>query len=488
LILSGEIAPQFRVLSDARCEELLQASLEVLERSGALVYNAEGRDLLARAGARVEDERAFIPAGIVRDALSAAPRCFTLWGRDGSHRIDVEQGRVHFGPGLTSTYFVDPLSGEKRRSRRGDPALTARVCDALPNMDFVMGLGLIDDVTLGLAPVHEFAEMVANTTKPIVTWAYSPQNLDDIHRIAVAVAGSDPALRECPFFAVFTAFTPPLKHTRDEVGNILWAAEHGIPVVYSGGPSLGLTAPVTGASAIAIYLAGMLSGLAMVELKQPGAPFATDWVPQPMDLRTAQLAYGAPEMSLLSAAASDMCRWLGLPFMGTAGASESKLLDEQAAVETTTQVLFSALSGAAMVHDAGFLEAANTGSLALVVMTDEIIDMVARMMRGVEVSADTIMLDLIEAVGPDGSFMAEPRSVSRCRQEIWLPSLMDRQSAQLWEASGSTTMAQRTGDKLRRIIETHAPTPLAQDTQREIAAIVEDVEARHGTKRAEALP
>lgn len=478
--------PQFNVLSEHQCGILLDAAFDILRHTGVLVYNAEARDLLVSAGAHAEGDVVTMPEAIVRDALASVPRSFTLYGRDPARAIHVAQDRVHFGPGLTSTYFIDPETGEKRMTRCGDPGLTARVCDALPNVDYVMGLGLIDDAPdPEWVAVYEFAEMLANTTKPIVAWAFTPENLAVIHRMAAAAAGGERAFRQRPNVALFTTFQPPLKHMNNEVGNILFAAEHGIPVIYSGGPSLGMTAPFTGASAMALYLAGMLSGLAIVQLKQPGAPFVTDWIPQPMDLRTTQPAYGAPEMSQLSAAGSDLCRWLGIPFMGTAGATESKVLDQQTAIESTTQIIMAALSGAAMVHDLGFVDSGNIGSLPLVVMCDEIIGMVKHMLRGIEINEETLMLDLIHQVGPGGHYLAEPRSVAVCRREIWVPSMMERQAYTLWEGQGGRTLADRAWDKLRAIIRTHEVPPLPGEVGTQIGQIIGEMEAQYGIGRAE---
>lgn len=469
--------PQFRVLSQAQCRELYLASLECLERIGVLVHNAEARELLQAAGATVEGERVRIPAHIVHDALAATPGAFTFWGRDARRAIHVAPDHVHFGPGLTNTYFMDPETGERRPVRRGDPGLTARVCDALEHIDYVMGLGLVGDVHARLAPVFEFAELVANTGKPILAWAYNRENLAHIYRIAVAAAGSEDALRRRPFFGLFATFPAPLQHTDDDLGNVLWAAERGLPIVYMGGPSVGLSSPVTGASALVIYLAGALSGLAVAQLKRRGTPVVIGTVLSAMDLRTARPAYGGPEMSLYCAAASDLARYLQVPFMGTAGASESKLLDSQAAIESAVQVLMSALSGAALVHDVGFLDCAEIGSLPLVVMSDEIISLVQRIMRGVKVNRETIMLDLIEEVGPGGHFAAEPRSASICRQEIWLPTLMDRAAYTLWQGEGGKSMEERVAEKLQRILQSHEPLPLPEGAGEQIAAILAEAEA-----------
>ena len=480
--------PQFRVLSDRQIEKVYQTTLECLNCTGVNVLNAEARDLLAAAGARVAGVRVRVPPHIIQDAVAANPRSFTIWGRpfgklrtqDGKHRMQIVPDRVYFGPGPTCTYFVDPETGERRKVRRSDPGLTARVCDGLDNMDYVMGLGLIDDVHHRLAPVYEFAEMIANTGKPVLPWAYSVENVSDIYQIALAVAGSEEALRRRPFFALFATFQAPLQHTDEDLANVLWAADHDVPIIYLGGGSAGATAPVTGAGTLVISLAGALSGLATIQLKKRGAAVCIGGVPQPMDLRTGRPAYGAPEMSLYSAAMSDISRYLGLPFMGTAGASEAKLLDPQAAIESAVQVVLSGLSGAALIHDVGFLDCADIGSLEMLVMNDEIIAMARRVMRGVEVSDDTLMLDLIDQIGPGGEFMSAKETARRCRDEIWVPTLMDREPWENWEAASSQTMNDRVKARLREILATHEPPPLPDGAAERIEAILQAAEARAG--------
>ncbi len=475
---SAHQTPQFRVLSDAQARTIYYAALEVLNRTGVDVHNAEGRELFARAGARVDGVRVRIPPHIVQDAVAATPRTFTLWSRDGKPRIQVVPDRVHFGPGLTSTNFVDPETGERRKTRQGDPGLTAKVCDALPNIDYVMGLGLIGDVTPNLAPVYEFAEMVMNTTKPVMAWAYNLDNVRDIYDMAVAVAGSEEALRRRPFLAFFATFQAPLMATDHDMGNVLWMAERGVPIIYLGGGAAGSTAPITGAGLLVSYLAGALTGLVAVQLKARGAPICIGGVPEPTDLRTGRPAYGGPEMSLYSAAMSDISRYLGVPFMGTAGASEAKVLDLQAAIESTVQVILSGLSGASLVHDIGFLDCADIGSLESVVMNDEIIAMTRRILRGIEVSDATMMLDVIDRVGPGGEFLSTKETAKLCRSEIWMPTIFDRDPWVNWEKGGSLTTLERIRAKLRDILANHRVPPLPAETESRIHAILETAEAR----------
>jgi trimethylamine--corrinoid protein Co-methyltransferase len=470
---SDQINLHFRVLSDEKIERIYQATLECLERTGVNVLNAEARDLFAEAGACMDGVRARIPPHIVREALDSCPKGFTLWGRDGETCMEVMPGQVHFGPGLTSSYFIDPYTGERQRSRRQDVATSARVIDALENIDYLMGLALPDDVPPERAPVFEFAEMVMNSRKPLMAWGQSLQNMQDIYKIAVAAAGGEENLRQRPIFSLFAVGLGPLVIPDAIIANAFWAAEHGVPIVYHGPGVAGVSAPITGAGTLVVELAGSLAGLAAIQLKKPGAPVCIGSVPTPMDPRNGRPLYGSPELSLYSAGLSELATYLDLPLMGTSGASEAKTVDLQAAIESTTQVIFSLLSRTTIPHDAGFLDCADIGSLEMVVMNDEIIGMARRLMRGIEVTDETLMLDLIDRVGPGGEFISQKETAKNFRKEIWLPRLMDRQPWNQWANSGSLSMLDRIQARIREILETHTPQPLPDGAVEKIAAILE---------------
>ena len=477
-------SPQFRVLSDEQCSRLFDAAKECLQRVGVLVQNSAARDLLLRHGATAEDAIVHIPAKLVENAIASTPHEFTVWGRDDANAMQISAGRVHFGPGPTCTYFVDPETGQRRKAHRGDAGLTALVCDALPNLDYVMGLSLFDDVTPVLSSVYEFAEELANTAKPIVAWANSPAAFMDIYRMARAVAGGDAALRAKPPYAYFTTYESPLKLADAPLENLMQAAALGVPGICLGGPTVGLESPFTGASALVLYLSAALAALTVVQLCQPGASMAIGGLPSMMDLRTGRPAYGSPEASLHTAAAADLAHFLGIPFMGTAAASEAKRLDAQAGTEAALQVILSALSGASLVHDVGFLDCADIGSLEYLVLADEIIGMARRVMRGIQVEPDTIMLDLIAQVGPGGLFLRQGKSSSMWRQEVWMPTVLDRNPYATWERQGALSTADVVGAKLKRILTTHHPLPLPVDVSREIEKTLALAENREGQKQA----
>ncbi len=343
-----------------------------------------------------------------------------------------------------------------------------------------MSLSIYDDVTPVLSPVYEFADMIINTRKPIAAWANDIESLEAIYKIAKSVRGDDRDLIEKPNFVYFSTYHSPLQHLDEKTATMLWAADKSIPVVYLGGPTVGIEAPITAASGLVIYLASALSGLAMVQLKRPGAPMAIGGLPMVMDMFTARPAYGSPEMCLNTAAAAELAYYLNLPFMGTAGSTESKLLDAQSGMEITAQILMAGLSGAGLVHDVGFLDCADIGSLELLVLSNEVIGYVKRILRGIEVNQRSIMLELIEKVGPGSYFISEPESAKLCRQEVWVPVLSDRLPYSQWKDTGGLSMEDRVRLRLVDILNHHNPPELSQEVLDKIHAILEDEEIRVG--------
>lgn len=474
-------SPHLRILSDDQARNIYRATLACLQRTGVEVRNQEARQLLHDAGAKIEGHRVRIPSQIIETALADVPKAFTICGQNQKWDMSIDSEHVRFGPGPTCTYFMDPHTGEKRKTQNSDPALTARVCDALDNIDYVMSLGLIDNVTSSLASVYEFAQMITHTGKPILGWAFKKDHLEDIYKIATTVSGSEEVFQQRPNFGFFSTWQAPLTHTDEDLNNCLWAVEKNIPIIYIGGGVAGLSAPVTGAGLLVSNLACMLSGLAIFQLKKPGAPICLGAIPTPMDLRTARVAYGGPETSLYSAAISEVAQFLGIPFMGTAGASESKGMDLQAAIESTMQIILSQLSKANMVHDVGFLDCADIGSLEMLVMTNEIIAQAKRIARGIEVTGETLMLDLIDEIGPGGSFIATMETAGRCREEILTSDLMDRNSWTTWQENGAETMLDRIQSKLTVILSRPPSIQLSNEVLDRISVIIQAAEKREGT-------
>jgi len=472
--------PGVTILSEDQINEIHLATLEVLERTGVKVYAEEALDLLRDAGCRIsKDNIVKIPSYVVSEAIASAPKRVTIANRNGIRSIFLEGNKTYFGPaGVSAPFILDSYTGRRRPLTKKDIENAARIVDYLPNIDFIMVNGLISDVPREMADLYEFETVLNNTTKPIVLITQNRENLSIALEMAKEVAGSYESLRENPFVLSHPEPSSPLFHTKEALEKLLYSAEIGIPLIYVSAIMSGATAPATLAGTLVVVNAETLSGLVIAQLKRKGTPFITGGIITVMDMSTGVLSYGAPEKDLLMAAFVDIAHYYKLPVWGTGGNSDSKVVDQQAAIEATMSCLMSALSGANMVHDPGYLESGLSVSHEMLVMTDEIIGMVKRIMRGIEVDEDHLAVDVIGKVGPQGNFLAEDHTVKHFRKEHWRPNLLDRQLYDLWIKDGGKTLGERLNEKVKCILTNHKPVPLSEHKQRRISLLLKNFKDR----------
>lgn len=463
---------QFKVLTENQREEIHYSVLAVLEEVGVVVKCSRARDLLSKAGAYMEGEKVKIPRVMVERALQTVPSGFALYDRKGSGKLLFEGRNFNFGPGPSTTYTIDPYNGERRHPRKQDTCNGARVMDALENIDFIMDFGTIQDVPTKYADIHQLQAILENTTKPVIHWGFDAQNCHTILDMCLAITGSLEELQKRPFLALFSCSNTPLLHTEEALEKLIFTAENNLPFIYVSAPTAGATSPVTLAGTLIVTLAECLSGLVIHQLVNEGAPFAMGGVTGATDMQTMAMSYGCPEFDLMHAALTEIAHSYQIPLWGTAGCTDSKAVDQQAAVEATASIMMSAMSGTNIIHDVGYTEGGNCSNLAMLVMCDEIIGFVKRLIRGIRVDDVTMALDAIRRVGPMGEFVTDPHTYDHFKDELWFPKIMDRHPYQKWARDGSVTMGEKAMERARNLIENHIPEPMEEKIKKAIDKIV----------------
>lgn len=465
------------VLTQAEMESIFQSSLEILQHVGMRVCSTEALDLFSKAGCDVSGDIVKVPEALVRRSIESAPANIDVYDRNGEHAMALGGTNSFYGPGVTCPYFIDPHTGERKESTAQNVADVAKVSDALKNIDFAMSLCMISDCPNGLADIHEMRALITNTTKPICSWSFNRENMQDIIDICASVRGSYEALAEKPYLIVYSEPTSPLVHTKEALEKLMLLARYRIPCVYSPGMTLGATAPVTIAGALSVGMAEALTGLILSQIVSPGAPMILSANASALDMRSMQIAYGSPEQFLTDAAATQIYRWLGIPTFGLAGATDAKTLDAQAILEFSLSIAMAAGSGANLVHDLGMTDIGMTGSLLGLVICEEIVQSVRRLSRGIEVDEGTLCRNLIEEVGHGGNFIAEEHTVEYLHA-IWSPELSKRQTYAAWRDGGATTLEDRARAKMLDLLKNHVPQALDERVASQIDAIVSSAEAR----------
>jgi len=464
-------SPRYDRLTPADCTRLHDASVSILERTGVRLHDEEAVERLHGAGARVGDDgRVFVPGSLVEWALSVAPRSVTLHRRDGEPAIALEGDNAWFGPGSDCLHILDHRTGERRPATLADVRDGLTLVDALPSMDFGMSMFLPSDVDPAMADRHQMAIMLERTTKPLVVVTYDVDAMLDAIEMAEAVAGGADALRERPTIALYINVTRGLVHNGDSLRKLLLLAERGLPALWIPVTSGGTTGPVTMAGNVALNNAGVLVGIVLAQLVREGTPVVVPgFGGDALDLRTMVDPYAEPDHRGM---VPSLAHHYGLPMFSLAGGSDSKTVDQQAATDAALTMLVDALAGGHLIHDSGYLESGLTGSLAQLAICDEIAAWIRAAIGPVEISDETLALDLVDRLGPDGSFLETDHTIDHYR-ERWYPTLIDRLGHSAWKAGGATTLAERAAARVDRILAGHQPAPLSDDAARTIAAILE---------------
>ena len=453
----------FRVLDDAQVREIKRAALDILEHTGCDVLHPGARAMLKQAGALVNEERVKVPQHIVEECIRLAPKGFPIFDREGNRAMEVEGRKSYFGTSTASPKTRDAFKGEIRETRVADIAFGARVADALPNIDWVMPMGSSQDVPALAADVHEFEAVVSNTTKPVVFIGYSARGSERVYEMAAEIRGGLDALRERPFLLSYPEPISPLVYPDEVVERIFISADLMMPQIPGPTVQFGATGPVTLAGAIAQVIAESLMGVVLAQLRRSGAPCVLGANLSVFDMSTTQLTVASPEMSLALAGQAEVAQSLGLPTWGLAGATDSKVLDPQAGMESAFSILAQGLAGLNLIHDVGYMDSAMVCSPEMLVLGNEAIGMAKRFCRGIEVDSGTLAVDVVEKVGPGGHFLQDDHTFRRFRQELWRPSLLARQEYSIWRADGAKDINQRIRERLEAIDQDHETALLPDD-------------------------
>jgi trimethylamine--corrinoid protein Co-methyltransferase len=457
--------PRVDVLDAERIEMIRQAAFRVLEETGAKLMHKEARDMLAAVGARVKGEIVKLPRYIVQAALATCPKGFTIYNREGKPWMNMSPGWVYYGTSTASPNTLDAETDLIHPTTVRDIEMGAKVADALPNIDWVMPFGSVVDVP-GLTPdIYEFDAVVRNTSKPVVCCGYSGRGTELVFEMAASIAGSLDDLVERPFVIMYPEPISPLVFSRMVADRILACATLRQPQIPCGSTGRGTTAPMTMAGMLALSIAESLFAITLAQVKAPGTPIFMAGNVGNANLATATTAIIPPERTLAYMGQAQVAASFGLPTWGLAGATESKTLDAQAGAEAAISLLGQTLGGSTIIHDVGYLDSGMICSADMLVLGDELIGVIRRIMRGIPVNEYELALEVINSVGPGGNFTRLKHTAENCRKDYWKPTgVFYREPYGNWEKEGSLDTKQRVRQKTLKILAEHK-TPQLPDNK-----------------------
>jgi trimethylamine--corrinoid protein Co-methyltransferase len=457
-------------MSDDQCRIMHRASLDVLERTGVLVNYQPALDLLKKAGCLVKDNHVRFPSHLVEWALRTAPSRIMLYNRFGEPVMPLGDRISTYGTGSDCLHILDHRTGERRKAVLQDVVDGIRVSEAMPHVDFIMSMFLPGDTPV--APeVRQMEVMLTYSAKPICFVTYEWEGAPEIIEMAEVAVGGAENLRINPSVICYLNPTSSFVHNEAALRKLIYCAEKRLPFVYLPDLLRGMTGPITREGSMACHNAGVLVGLVISQLVNEGAPIIISSArPSHLDMKTMVAPYVTGPGGF---GGIGINHYYNLPLFSTGGASDSKLLDEQAIFEGTLTLYGAMLAGGNMIHDMGYMESGLMGSLELLAIQDEIVSIIkAGSMKGLDFSEENLALDLVHKHALSADFLGTEHTVRHVR-EGWQPRLVDRNNYEQWKAKGGTSMRDRARAAIDEILGDEPRQALPPDIAKQVTAIAD---------------
>ena len=472
---------RLEILSRDQIDRIHSATVTLLGEVGVVIHHDGALQTLSRMGIDVDFKSriAKISEEFVKEAVQKTPSHFDYYGRDG--KMSVGDDEVSFADGGNPIKLLD-LEGNYRRAELNDLSSFVRLYDYLDSVDFIMGpFTPVADVPESLHHLYDYRVKIANTTKPFTHAHYTLGAMEAIDLIEMAskVAGGKDELRKRPLIMGWENPLSPLGHIKEQVDAMLVFAKSGLPVLIASAPQSGSTAPATLAGLLVQQNAENLSGFVIAQsITEPGrrVPLIYGTAPATFDQKYGTMVYGCPESAMINVASSQIAKYYGIPCRGTAGTTESKLPDMQAGYEAMMTLLSTAMSGCNIIVNAtggALCPGIDAMSLEKAVVDNEVAANVSRILKGIDVNDETLAVEVIREVGPEGHYLAHKHTLKHFVLEHPMPKIGDRKPTDQWLKDGEIEIRSRARERVRDILRDHQPKPLDKGVERDLDEFIE---------------
>jgi trimethylamine--corrinoid protein Co-methyltransferase len=466
------IVPAYRVriLSDEQLEKFKSNTFIILEETGFHCPSERALKIYAEHGAVVDFDTQIVKLSpdVILEALSHAPRYYTMGGRTEALDLDLSKGGTYVATDGTGTRTIDYVTRKLRSSIKDDVAKSARISDYLSSISFYWPMVSAQDHPVSPS-LHELDASFNNTLKHVQT----PTVVEEITtryavEMAKVVAGSEEEMRKRPPLSLLICTIAPLAMDTESMDAALVAAEAGIPVGFMAMPNTGSTAPATLAGTISLGDAEIVSAMVLIQMAYPGAPIYHSLMPGMTHPRTG--AYYGHD-SHVYAIGVELAHMWGVPTLAGMGGSDAHGLGWESGMGGGKSSLLSALCGAETGSGMGLLRGSTLLYPEALVLERELYHSVRDAVAGLDTSPGQMALDVIQTVGPRGHFLRERHTRDYFRK------LGFSEIVHVADTGGSyRDPLEVAKERTDWILENHHPEPLSENQQSELTRIIEAAE------------
>ncbi len=470
----NHLAP-VEILSEDHLEAVHQNSLRILEEIGIEFMGLKAQDAFARAGAQVDRGTGVVrmDRGLVEQCLATVPQSVTLTPRNPDRRLILGGNRI-----CTTLVAGPPNVHDCERGRRsGNYKDYCELVSLAQSLNIIHAIGNQPVAPIELPAHNRHLDCyLANLTFSDRVYHCSAigaeRALDGIDMAAIAQGKDREALVDQPAVLTIISVNSPRRFDEAMSEGLMAMSEWGQAVVVTPFTLMGAMAPVTLAAALSQQNAEALAGIALTQLARPGAPAVYGGFTSNVDMKSGAPAFGTPENVQATLAGGQLARRYNLPYRSS-NASASNVVDAQAAYESEMSIWAAVMAHANMVyHGAGWMEGGLTASFEKIVLDAEMLQMMAEVVKPVEVNEDALGFETIKAVPSGGHFFGTAHTLARYESAFYHPFISDWRNYESWQEAGAEDATRRATRIWKRLLESYQKPPMDPGIREALDAFV----------------
>lgn len=443
-------------LTSAQMTKVHDASMEILKTTGMVINEEEALSIFKKNDYKVVGKTVYPTEAQIRKALSTVPSSFVIEARNPANNVAIGGDDFAFLPGYGAPYIITP-EGDQRDATMQDYDNFCKLIQTSKYLD-MNGWMMVEPADMPANSVH-LDMMLSNMLlcdKPFMGSPVSRQGaIDGIEMAAILWGGKDKIVDRPVSLSLINTLSP-LQFADEMAASLIELARNGQACIIASLIMAGASGPVTLAGVMALQNAEILTGIALSQLVREGAPVVYGSTSSAMDMKTGALSIGAPELSKNINYTAQMARFYNVPSRSGGGLTDALYPDCQAGAESAISLYTAARSGINVVlHSCGILGSYIAMSFEKFLIDEEVCGMVRQMLKPIEISDESIDIDMICTTGPGGQYLTHPKTFKLCRTEFFLPDLMSRANYDSWSAGGKKKIHEVADDKVSQRLATY---------------------------------
>lgn len=465
---------RYQILNQNQIEMIHENSLRILENIGVVIHYERAKEVLKKAGCTVDGDTIKFPRKLVEDAIKSSPAEFTIYARDPKKNVLMSTETTNYA-GPNCPPFVTDLERGRRNGTKEDFCNLITIIDALEYVDMHSQIPCeMNDVPISKRPYEMLYNTIRLSDKPFMGSSMGYETAKNVIEMASLAFGGMDAIKEKPVMYCIPCTLTPLSYDDTQIGAIFAYAEARQPQLINSLAIAGMTAPATLVGLVTVSNAEVLAGITLAQVISPGTPVIYSGAGSNAEMSNGLLSIGSPEHAICTLLFGQLCKYYQIPCRISGAMSDSKTMDSQAAYESAITLTMGQMAGGNFIlHGVGIIESYNCVSYEKLIIDNEMIGFLKRIDRGVECDEETLAYDVMEDVGPQGTFLAEDHTVEHYRDEFYRPTLSNRQPYEAWVRNGCLPIEQVANRKWKEILANYKGSTLDSSIDADLRKFLE---------------